>query len=253
LTVDTLFVNKQLFNKYIIPLANSGATEIIGDFVSLFFPRYCAGCEDSLAKGEALICSRCILEMPRSDYHLEIENPFYNKFKGRIPLKYVLSLFKFVKAGRVQQVLHSLKYKNKPEIGQMLGKVYGSELLQHGYLDKFDLIIPVPLHASKKRKRGYNQSEEFGIGLSDSLSIPCSDTYLKRLHVTETQTKKTKLKRWENVSEVFALHDNTPVKDKRVLLVDDVVTTGATLEAAGRALLEGGCKELSIACIAATQ
>jgi ComF family protein len=227
--------------------------EIFRDFVSLFFPRYCAGCENALGKGEELICSGCILEMPRSNYHLEVENPFYKKLRGRIPVKYVMSFFKFVKSGKVQHLLHSLKYRNKPEIGRLLGKVYGNELLQSGYGHEFDLIIPVPLHSSKKKRRGYNQSEEFGLGVAEALNIPCSDSYLKRLHVTETQTKKTKLKRWENVKEVFALIDPVPVKDQRILLIDDVVTTGATLEAAGRALLEGGCKELSIACIAATQ
>jgi ComF family protein len=149
--------------------------------------------------------------------------------------------------------LHALKYKNKPELGQLLGKVYGAELLECGYGKEFDLVIPVPLHASKKKKRGYNQSEEFGVGLAESWSISCNDTYLKRLYMTETQTKKTRLRRWENVKEVFSLESPEPIKDRRILLVDDVVTTGATLEAAGRALLDGGCKELSIACIAATQ
>jgi ComF family protein len=234
-------------------LATSTATDILGDFVSLFFPRYCAGCEDALAKGEELICSRCILEMPRSNYHLEVENPFYNKFKGRIPVKYVMSLFQFVKASRVQHVLHALKYRNKPELGQLLGKVYGEELLECGYAKEFDIVIPVPLHASKKKRRGYNQSEEFGVGLAEAWSISCNDNYLKRLYMTETQTKKTRLRRWENVKEVFSLEAPDQIKDRRILLVDDVVTTGATLEVAGRVLLDGGCKELSIACIAATQ
>jgi ComF family protein len=240
-------------SKYIIPLANSVATEILGDFISLFFPRYCVGCEESLVKGEELICSECILEMPRSNYHLEVENPFYNKLRGRIPVKYVMSFFRFVKAGRVQHILHALKYRNKPELGRMLGKIYGHELEQSEYAAEFDLIIPVPLHMTKKKRRGYNQSEEFGLGLSESLNIPCSDDYLQRLYMTTTQTRKTRLKRWENVSEVFSLAAPEKIRDKKILLVDDVVTTGATLEAAGKILLDGGCKELSIACIAATQ
>jgi len=211
------------------------------------------GCEDSLVKGEELICSKCVLEMPRSNYHLEIENPFYRKLIGRIQVKYVMSLFKFTKAGRVQRLLHALKYRNKPELGRLLGKVYGHELEEAGYGKEFDLIVPIPLHATKKKRRGYNQSEEFGMGLSESMNIPCSDSYLKRLYMTSTQTRKTKLKRWENVKEVFALADAEAVRDKRILLVDDVVTTGATLEAAGVVLLNGGCKELSIGSIAATQ
>lgn len=234
-------------------MANSGFTKILGDFVSLFFPRYCAGCEESLAKGEELICTGCILEMPRSNYHLDIENPFYQKIKGRMPVKYVMSFLKFVKSGRVQHILHSLKYKNKPELGRMLGRIYGHELMQSGYENQFDVIIPIPLHLKKKQRRGYNQSEEFGLGLSESLIIPCSDNYLQRLHMTSTQTRKTRLKRWENVKEVFAVVNTEAIKDKRILLVDDVVTTGATLEAAGQVLLRAGCAELSIGSIAATQ
>jgi ComF family protein len=234
-------------------LSHSVAREIFGDFISLFFPRYCAGCEESLTKGEELICTGCILEMPRSNYHLELENPFYSKIKGRIQVKFVMSFFNFVKGGRVQHILHALKYRNKPELGRLLGKVYGQELLRSGFQGKFDLIIPVPLHITKKKRRGYNQSEEFGIGLSESLDIPCSDNYLERIYKTSTQTRKTRLKRWENIKDVFALKDQAAIKGKRILLVDDVVTTGATLEAVGKVLLDAGCEELSIGCIAATQ
>jgi ComF family protein len=240
-------------NKYIIPLAKTGWVDVFSDFVSLFFPRYCAGCEESLVKGEELICSKCIREMPRSNYHLDAENPFFQKLRARIEVKYVMSFFKFVKSGRVQRILHTLKYKNKPELGKLLGRVYGNELARTGYEGAFDLVIPVPLHESKKRKRGYNQSDQFGIGLAESLGIECSDSYLRRIYKTETQTRKTRLKRWENVKEVFALASPDAIRNKRILLVDDVVTTGATLEAAARVLLEGGCSELSIACIAATQ
>ena len=236
-------------NKYM----NSVAAEIFGDFVSLFFPRYCTGCEESLVKGEELICTKCILEMPSANYHLEHENPFYEKLVGRIQVKYVMSLFKFTKSGRVQHLLHALKYRNKPELGRMLGKVYGHRLKETGYSKEFDLIVSVPLHEVKKKRRGYNQSEEFGLGLAEILDIPCSDSYLKRLHMTSTQTRKTRLKRWENVKEVFAVVTPKIIQDKRILLVDDVVTTGATLEAAGKVLLDNGCRELSVACIAATQ
>jgi ComF family protein len=234
-------------------LANPQASEIFEDFIGLFFPRYCAGCEDALAKGEELICTRCILEMPRTRYHLETENPFYQKLRVRLPVQYVVSMFKFVKAGAVQNILHTLKYRNTPELGQLLGKIYGNELMASDYAGKFDLIVPVPLHESRKRFRGYNQSEEFGKGLGESLMVPCSDEVMKRLQVTTTQTRKSRLRRWENVKEVFAVEDVNSVEGKRILLVDDVVTTGATLEAAGKILLDHGCAALSIACIAATQ
>jgi ComF family protein len=227
--------------------------EILLDFLHLFFPNYCRGCEESLVKGEKIICTRCMLDLPKSNYHLEKENPFFRKFSGRIPVKFVMTLFKFVKSGKVQHLLHALKYKNQPEIGVQLGRVYGADLMTNDYKDQFDFIVPVPLHPSKKRKRGYNQSEEFGKGLSEMLNIPCTEKFLKRVKATTTQTKKSKLNRWENVSEVFEVREEEELKGKRVLLVDDVVTTGATLEACGEKLLKAGCGDVSIACIAATQ
>jgi ComF family protein len=226
--------------------------EVFSDFLALFFPHYCRGCNDALVKGEDLVCTRCLLELPKSYYHLERENPFYRKFQGRIPVSYVMTLFKFVKGSRVQHLLHSLKYKNQPEIGTALGRMYGQELLTN-FHQQFDLIIPVPLHPSKKRRRGYNQSEEFGKGLSEALGIPCSDEYLRRLVQTETQTRKSRLNRWQNVGQVFEVSKPEKIESNRILLVDDVVTTGATLEACGQILLSAGCKDLSIACIAASQ
>ncbi len=223
------------------------------DFVSLFYPRYCRGCFRSLAKGEELLCTECLLEMPKSYYHLQEDNPFYLKFRGRLPVRRVMTLYKFVKESRVQHILHALKYRQQPELGEMLGRLYGKDLAEADFRDAFDLIVPVPLHISRRRIRGYNQSEEFGKGLSAMLEVPCDDTYMMRSARTETQTHKSKLNRWRNVEKIFRVINPKPISEKRVLLVDDVVTTGATLEACGRALLHAGCKELSIACIAATQ
>jgi ComF family protein len=234
-------------------LGTSAFSGILEDFVSLFYPRYCRGCHNSLVQGEELICTQCLLEMPKSNYHLYRENPFYQKFRGRLPVRHVMTLYKFVKESRVQQVLHNLKYKQQPELGEMLGRIYGHDLLQAEFRTSFDLIIPVPLHDSRRRIRGYNQSEEFGKGLSNVLELPCDDTFMMRKAKTETQTHKTKLSRWENVERMFHVVKPEPIAKKRILLVDDVVTTGATLEACGRALLDAECSELSIACIAATQ
>lgn len=191
--------------------------------------------------------------MPKSYYHLQSDNPFFQKFRGRLPVKHVMTLFKFVKESRVQQILHALKYKQQPELGEVLGRVYGQDLVEANFKKSFDLIIPVPLHVSRRRIRGYNQSEEFGKGLSTMLEVPCDDTYMMRAAKTDTQTHKSKLSRWENVNRIFKVVDPKPILEKRVLLVDDVVTTGATLEACGQALLDAGCRELSIACIAAAQ
>lgn len=191
--------------------------------------------------------------MPKSYYHLQPDNPFYLKFRGRLPVRHVMTLYKFVKESRVQHVLHALKYKQQPELGEMLGRLYGHDLADANFKNAFDRIVPVPLHGSRRRIRGYNQSEEFGKGLSHMLEVPCDDSCMTRNARTETQTRKTKLSRWENVENIFQVVRPGQIAGKKILLVDDVVTTGATLEACGQALLAAGCNELSIACIAAAQ
>jgi ComF family protein len=164
-----------------------------------------------------------------------------------------MAFLKFRKTGVVQHLLHQLKYNNHPEVGERLGKLYGKDLVEAGFEKKFDLIIPVPLHQSRKRRRGYNQSEKFAEGLSHLLQIPCDEKIVERKIKTATQTRKSKIERWENVKDVFQIKQPEKVMGKRVLLVDDVITTGATLEACGQQLLNCGCTELSIACIAEAQ
>jgi len=189
-------------------------------------------------------------EMPQTDYHSNNENALQTRLGFRIPITHAFAFFKFAKSSRVQHLLHRLKYKNHPEIGVVLGKVYGTKLKEAGFSSEFDLILPVPLHESRKRKRGYNQSAKFAEGLSQKLNISFSDEVLVRRVNTQTQTRKTKLSRWQNVSDVFLLTKADSVIGKRILLVDDVITTGATIEACGQALLENGCIKLSIACLA---
>ncbi len=225
------------------------AKDILVDFISLLYPRYCFACREGLVKGEETICSKCMLELPRTHYHLDTENALFRRLNGRIPLKFAFAFFLFRKGGNVQHLLHALKYNNHPEIGETIGEVYGQELQQAGYDQKFNLIVPVPLHASRKRKRGYNQSEKFAAGLSKNLNIPFSDALL-RATKTETQTRKTKLKRWQNVSEVFRVKDLDQIRNQNILLVDDVITTGATIEACAQVLLTEGCSSISIASIA---
>ena len=188
--------------------------------------------------------------MPKTDFHIHRENEFYLKLYGRVPVKRVLALFKFSKNSRVQQLLHTLKYGSRPEIGVKLGKYYGS-ILELDYRDEFDLVIPVPLHKNRQRQRGYNQSAEFGKGLAETLGIVFDDDILERITTTETQTKKTKLLRWKNVKHVFNVRNPGRLSGKRVLSVDDVITTGATLESCAEKILEHRVHALSLACIAA--
>lgn len=225
-------------------------TEIFQDFVSLIFPNHCLACENSLVKGENLICTYCMLQMPQTNYHLDQDNVLKKRILGRIPVEYVMALFRFSKNGRVQGILHALKYRGQWELGVMLGHVYGERLHAAGCFNSLDLIVSVPLHPSRLRRRGYNQSAKFAAGLSEKLGIPYSDELMVRKIKTDTQTKKSKLNRWQNVDAVFDVTEPLKIKDKRILLVDDVITTGATLEACGNQLLKAGCLNLSIACIA---
>lgn len=225
---------------------------VLSDFVSLFFPKYCLACSNSLVGGEETFCTRCIIDLPRTNYHLG-ENPVKDRLTGRLPLAHGFAFLKFKKGGNVQKMLHQLKYNQHPEVGVKLGKVYGHDLLTSGLGSEFDVIIPVPLHESRKRKRGYNQSAMFAEGLSYALGIPWDESISLRKGKTKTQTRKSKLERWENVKDVFSIARDAEIKGKRILLVDDVITTGATLEACGIRLVESGCAKISVACIAEAQ
>jgi predicted amidophosphoribosyltransferase len=142
------------------------------DFVTLFFPNYCLGCTNSLYRGEEILCTRCILELPKTKYHDQIDNIIKSRLNGRIPLTHAMAFLKFRKAGVVQHLLHQLKYNNHPEVGIRLGKIYGKDLVDSGFGKEFDLIVPIPLHESRKRRRGYNQSAKFAEGLSSSMGNP---------------------------------------------------------------------------------
>ncbi|MBX2899115.1 MAG: ComF family protein [Cyclobacteriaceae bacterium] len=219
-------------------------------FVSLIYPAYCLGCSNTLYKGETILCTHCISNLPKTNYLYQYQNPMFLRLHGRLKLKYGLAFLKFRKHGMVQRLLHQLKYNNHPEVGEALGKLLGHEMYTNGYAGEFDLVIPVPLHSSRKRARGYNQSACIAKGLAEALSIDWEETVSTRMVSTKTQTRKTKTERWHNVQSVFAVADVEKIRNRRILLVDDVMTTGATLEACGTCLLEAGCKELSVACLA---
>ena len=223
------------------------------DFVSLFFPRYCQACFGPLVKGEEIICTRCIAGLPKTNYHLQQTNPVEAKLAGRLPVRHAWAFLKFRKGGIVQHLLHQLKYNNHPEVGVALGKIFGYELSTAGLSAGFDIIVPVPLHELRKRKRGYNQSAKFAEGLSYSLETPWDESISVRKTKATTQTKKSKMERWENVKDVFTISENRSLVNKRILLVDDIITTGSTLEACGQHLIMAGCQELSVACIAEAQ
>lgn len=221
------------------------------DFVKLIYPAYCLACEQSLVKGEETICTNCRATLPRTHFHLDPVNPVATRFYGLTPIERVLPYLHFSRKGIVQKLLHQLKYKKHPEIGQILGKIYGYELHKAGVLTDIDLIIPVPLHPLKQKQRGYNQAMAFAEGLSEATGLPITEEGLVRTRYTETQTKKGKASRWQNVNEVFHVDPVPLLQGKHVLLVDDVVTTGATASVCAQKLLDAGSQKVSLAFIAA--
>lgn len=223
---------------------------ILEDFIALFYPRVCVACHASLIKGEEVLCTSCLVQLPKTSYHRYDENPVHSRLAGRLPLQFASAFLKFRKGGLVQSLLHELKYNNRPEIGVRIGHLYGMELMDAGMSSAFDVIVPVPLHASRMRKRGYNQSAKFAEGLSEALNISWEESISLRVEATNTQTRKGRVDRWSNVKDAFSVGAVDKVAGKRILLVDDVITTGATIEACGHHLVESGCASLSVACIA---
>ncbi|TXK51361.1 ComF family protein [Pontibacter qinzhouensis] len=207
-----------------------------------------------MARGEDFICTDCNVKLPYTEYHVHggtAENQLLKRFWGKVPVRFAFAYLHFISKGRVQRLLHELKYRGAEELGDHLGYRYGSLLSDHQYNSHFDLVVPVPLHQSKLRKRGYNQSDSFAEGLARALQLPWSNRTLERTANTDTQTKKGRLERWQNVEDIFVVRKPELVQGKRILLVDDVMTTGATLEACAIALLAAGCVEVSVAAIAA--
>ncbi len=218
--------------------------------IDLFFPKVCAGCDAILLTGEDTICINCRHSIPLTNHHLLLENEAYIKFYGRLPVSSVVTMMYFRKRGIVQQLIHKLKYKGQQEIGTVIGEWYGEDLQQHNLFENVDEVIPVPLHPKRLRERGYNQVTSFGSALAARLQVPFNDKLLIRNLYTKTQTKKNLLGRAELNRELFSARFSEADHNKHYLLVDDVLTTGATLEACGKALLSIPGAQISIACMA---
>lgn len=221
------------------------------DFLALVFPKTCCVCKRSLFDFENQLCKVCIGTLPITNYHLHPQNnDLVVKVMGLTKPNLVMSFLRFTKHGMSQKLLHQLKYKNKPEVGVELGTIYGHLLKKHDFGSHWDMVVPVPLHPQKQRRRGYNQSEQFARGIAEVLEITMVQGLI-RTQFTETQTKKSRMERIMNVSEVFSANSEIELGDKRILLVDDVMTTGATLTSCANVLLAANAKLVDLAVIAA--
>ncbi|MCZ4407805.1 phosphoribosyltransferase family protein [Cryomorphaceae bacterium 1068] len=219
------------------------------DFAGLFFPKICIGCAQPLNGTEDTICIDCLIKLPRTNYHRLETNPVFNKFRGRIQIDSASAFLYFARGNSSRAFLHHLKYNGRQDIGRRLGALYAKDLLNDGYAVP-DVIIPLPLHPSKRRLRGYNQCDSIAEGLQKYLGSEIGSDFVKRISNNSTQTKKGRFERWENVERIFTVTEPEKISGKHVLLIDDVVTTGSTLEACGHTILEAKPKKLSFLTLA---
>lgn len=224
-------------------------TKWVHDFIALFYPNICAACSEPLVQNEQLLCTTCRYELPKTNFHSDPDNEVARIFWGRVKIEHASAHFYFQKGGRVQELMHKLKYKGQQDIGIELGKMIGRDL-QSSPFSQIDAIIPVPLHPIKKRKRGYNQSECIASGISETLNKPVDTKSLQRKIANPTQTRKHRFERWSNVEGIFALTNPEALANKHILLIDDIITTGATLEACASTLLQAKNVKVSILAVA---
>jgi ComF family protein len=227
-------------------------TKATDGLLHLFFPHTCTGCGSDVLGNDQLLCLHCLSQLPETGFHALPGNPVEKIFYGRLPVEAAAALFFFSKDSLPQHLLHQVKYKGNQKLGVFLGRLLGHRLAAGAYFKPPDAIVPIPLSAARQRKRGYNQAAVIANGMAEVLNVPVITQAITRTRATETQTHKNREERWQNMQEVFELTRPAVLQNKRLLLVDDVVTTGATLEACGAALLRAPGVQLQVAALACT-
>jgi ComF family protein len=209
------------------------------DFLSILYPRLCLGCDAPLLRVEQHICLHCLVDLPETQFHLTPNNnTFTERFTGRVPIKAAAACYWFKRRSLVQQIIHHIKYRNKPDAATEIGRMYGYKLSRAPPFAAADCLISVPMHPKKQHLRGYNQAEVFAQGLSESMQIPLIINNLCKTKMTKSQTKMSRQKRLENTAGVFVLRHPMALRGKKMILVDDVMTSGATLESCCQAILD---------------
>jgi ComF family protein len=219
-------------------------------FTHLFFPHVCYGCGTDLINNGKLFCIYCLAEMPVTDFEYFHDNPVEKIFWGRAKIETASAHLYFTNGSSIQHILHQFKYKGRKDIGIYLGYLTGIALRKSSRFDQCEILIPLPLHAAREKKRGYNQAAMIAIGISAALKIPVVDDAVIRIKATATQTRKNRIQRWKNMEQKFKIRDEEKILGKHVLLVDDIITTGATLEACASVLASLPDVLVSIACLA---
>ncbi|CAN5616227.1 ComF family protein [soil metagenome] len=222
---------------------------LLADTVHLFYPHICTGCGSDLLPETNLLCLKCITNLPKTNFAQHANNPIEKIFWGRLPLVAAHSEFYFAKESLLQHLIHQLKYKGNQPIGVYLGELMGTSLLNSNRFTMIDYLVPLPLYPDRERKRGYNQAMVICNGMSAVMNVPVLTGNISRKKFTETQTKKHRTERWENVEGSFVINNPEKLEGKNLLLVDDVITTGATLEACGSMLTNINGAKLSVATL----
>jgi len=223
---------------------------MINNLINLLFPKVCLACTNALTDNEAYICTNCRHELPVTNIHFDGSDEVKKVLYGRVKLENGTALLRFQKRGKVQHLIHNLKYKGHQEIGEFLGSWLGEELKQVDAYRNIDVVIPVPLHKLKQRKRGYNQVDRFGKQVAKSLNAKYLDSVLTKITNTSSQVKKNRLSRWNSIDEIFSIQNLHKINGKHILLVDDLITTGATIEACANQLLKAKNIKISMATMA---
>jgi len=224
-----------------------GFKEIKDSVLHLLFPHVCSGCGSDLLSEESFLCMRCLAEMPETNFHLYANNPVEKIFWGRLPLASATAHYYFNKESLMQRLMHQLKYKGDKELGRQLGRLIGSDLLKTERFSGVDALIPLPLFATREKRRGYNQATVLCEGIAEVIHAAVLTDVIIRSRQTESQTKKGRVERWENMDGKFELLDPEEIENKHIWLIDDIITTGATLEACGQELIKATNVRLSIA------
>ncbi len=225
-------------------------SEALDGLSYLVFPEICPACEEPLRRGEECLCTRCRFRLPRTQFHKNPENPVVKHFWGKVRIESASAYYHFGKGEKVQRLIHHLKYKGRKDVGEFTGELFGYEIKDTEPFSSVDVVVPVPLHPARLRQRGYNQSDSFGEGIARAMAIRFDPKDLERLKATETQTRKHRYERYENVKQVFKVPDPRKLSGKHILLVDDVITTGSTLIACAEELLNVPGARVSIGALA---
>lgn len=225
-------------------------SSLLKDALHLFYPHQCISCGDDVLHFDKMICNYCFDNLPRTQFSSLAENSIDRIFYGRLNLKAAHSEFYFSKGQLIQSLIHQLKYNGNKEVGVYLGQLMGQSLLMNNRFKEIDFIVPVPMFRQKEIKRGYNQADIIAQGVADAMQIPIAKDLVQRIQFTSTQTKKDRTERWDNVKNTFMIKDELLFKNKSILLIDDVITTGATLESCGETILKIPGAILSIATLA---